>query len=768
MGSAIAAQLANAGLEVLLLDLPGPSGDRDRHARQGIERARRARPPAFQDLAAVQRVQPGNLEDHLSGLGEAEWVVEAVVEDPEVKKGLFERIAPVLSGEVVLSTNTSGLSIADLAGALPETLRSRFLATHWFNPPRWMPLVELVPAPASRPGLLEEVGAFLEDRLGKETVPARDAPLFLANRLGCHALLDVLHRTLQEGLTVEAADAWTGPWLGRPGSATFRTLDLVGLDTFARVVTSARDRLRDRPGGELFELPGVVEGLLERGWTGVKAGGGFYRRGKDGLPEVLDLETLEYREARPEAARDPLAELQEAPLAERLRAVLAGESRAASFLRGHLLAVLGHAAACIPEVTDRLEDADRSLRLGFGWEAGPFELWDLLGPAAVASRLEEAGSPPPAWVGTFLRSGEARLLEPAQPGLRVWRPVSGRRETVPPPPLALEPASCPEVRGLLPSREDVRLRALPDEIWLLETTSPLGILGTREVAALRAAVARLDEGGARALVFAGGRRGTSAGADLRQLLRLAEEAQWHEAEAYLRSFQELAETIRRSRRPVVVLLHGPVLGAGLELALAAHGRLTHAEARPGLVEARAGLVPGGGGIRELLERALLLPGRRASRKAFEEELRRIFRLLGGAVQAGCAAEARSLGLLDPGDPVSFSRPQLLERGRRLALALDLLGHAPRPPSPPLPLPGSAFRAVLEAEPLDPEPPPAVRRALAALLAGRTDEPETVDGPGLLDREREAFLSLLGEPSTRDRMRAVLESRPRPSSTASSP
>ena len=382
MGGQIAALLANAGVEVDLLDLPD-GADEAGCARAGLERLRRLRPSPLFLPEVADRIRPGSLSD-AAALARAEWVIEAVVEDLQVKRSLFEQVQRNLGPSAILTTNTSGLSIAALAEGLPQELQRRFFGVHFFNPPRHMKLVEVIPGPDTDPSRVEELTSFLQGRLGKGVVSCRDTPNFIANRLGLFAVMDALWRMEARGLTVEEVDAVTGPVLGRPRSATLRLCDLIGLDTLVHVAGTAHGALGHDRCRETFEAGPSLRAMVEAGLLGEKAGGGFYRRGEDGL-EAIDPATLEYHPVT--EVKPPLPS--RGGLGERLAALIAAadDDRLARFARDHLCATLGYCAACAGEVSDSLEAIDRVLRWGFNWEAGPFELIDLIGAGVLVEAL---------------------------------------------------------------------------------------------------------------------------------------------------------------------------------------------------------------------------------------------------------------------------------------------------------------------------------------------------------------------------------------------
>lgn len=739
MGSQIAALLANAGIEVDLLDL-AEGGDEAGRARSGLEKLRRLRPsPLFQPEVG-ERIHPGSLDD-TAALARAQWVIEAVVEDLAAKRSLFEELHRHLGPSAVLTSNTSGLSIAALGAALPEDLQSRFFGVHFFNPPRHMKLVEVIPGPATDPSRVEDLAAFLRNGLGKGVVACRDTPNFIANRLGVFAVMDVLRRMEAGGLSVEEVDAVTGPVLGRPRSATLRLCDLIGLDTLVHVARTAYGGLDHDPWRGTFEPGPPLRAMVDAGLLGDKSGGGFYRKGESGI-EAIDPATLEYRPRRKVAT--PLPD--RGGLGERLAAVVAPavEDRLACFARDHLFATLSYCAACAAEVADSLEAADRVLRWGFHWEAGPFEQIDLIGARVLIEGLEAGGIDPPELLAriaaaetgrVYVReAGERRVLAPDGQGYRPLRPAG--------PPSDAERLATAEV---LRECETARLVRLGDGAAVIELRGKLNVLGPGSLAFARDAV---SEQVSDLIVLTGAGEHLSAGADLRYLLRLIDDGRWAELDSYLQLFQQATSGVRYAPVPVVTAARGLTLGGGCEFNLSAAARVVAAELRLGLVETRIGVVPGAGGCKEMVRR-------------FGADVESFVPGLQEGRMSDNALQARAWGFLDGSDLVRLDGDRLL--GAAVNRARELLAGGWTPPRPQaLPVAGPHVLDRLHAR-LDEGGAEGrlgahdvvVGKALARVVCGGGAR-GTISEERLLELEREAFLQLCGTSATRARIAHMLE------------
>lgn len=760
MGAQLACLLAGAGARVSLLDLNAAM------AQGGLERARRARPSPFLDPEDLHRIRPAGLDALPGAVASADWILEAVVEDLSTKEALFEQVDAALQGRPVdrpdplISTNTSGLSIAALAQGRSRRFRRRFLGTHFFNPPRYTRLLEVIPGPETDPAAIAWVEEYAGRHLGKGVVVARDTPAFIANRLGVHGLLLALQLATELGLGVDEVDELTGPLLGRPRSATFRTLDLVGLDVAVAVADHCHRSLVDDPERERFQVPELLRRLVAEGRLGEKTGAGFYRR-QDGEILALDLATLDYRPRRRLQSAAVQRASMEGDLGGRVAALVAAarsdpSDHGAVFVARLLLGGLAYAARVGPQVADDVLAVDRAMRWGFGWELGPFELWDRLDPLRAADHLAPWSIPVPPVLEEVARAG-GRFYGDGS----VYAFATGTLQPVTPRPGSLDLAQRRRTRpAALPANAAATVMELGDGILGIELHGKLNLIGLDTIEILRRAIDLAVEA-ADGLVVGTAAADFSAGANLALLLMEAQEGEWDELERAVRAFQEANRALRTAPVPVVVLPRGRTLGGGAELALAADRRVALVETYIGLVEVGVGLIPAGGGTTAMARRVAAalpadLPGDRFPffRAALET--------MGRARVAAGAGEARRLGFLDQGDLISADPDRQWLDGVRMARTLAETGY--RPPAP-VPIAVLGRRGIAAAEALTFNELAAGRMteydrrvvlALARVLAGgEVAEGTEVAEDHLLDLERETFLRLLGEAKTQERIRHLL-------------
>ncbi len=788
MGSRIAAHLANAGVPVLLLDrVPDEARDSpDRGARNklvidALAALGKSRPAAFFTPERARLIEAGNFEDDLDGLKRCDWVIEAVAENLEIKQALLERIAPHLGPETLITTNTSGLPVAKIAAKAAPELRRRWFGTHFFNPPRYMRLVEVIPTPETDGARVEALARFIDQRLGKSVVYARDTPNFIANRIGTFAMLEAVRLMQAQGLGIEEVDALTGSAIGWPRTGTFRLADLVGIDVLAHV---AQNFARAQ-GSEDAGLPQFILAMLERGWTGDKAGQGFYRKGPAGADGrrnrmVLDWRTLEYKPAeRPAFPSVEMAKNADSA-AERLRLLLANDprkDRAAGFLWPLLTGIWNYAADCLPEIADSAADVDRAMRTGFNWELGPFAMWDAVGVEEVCRRLKAAGEPVSARAEALLETGRAGWYGEETGRETVFDPGKKTGIAVTAPAGYATAASLGKSHGVVKANAGCSLLDMGEDVALLALHSPKNAIGTDIVSLVSEA---LDGDGRyvrqfRAFVISGDKSDFAVGANLMQLLLAIQEGEWDEVDLAIRGFQGMTRAIKFCPRPVVVAPFGMCLGGGAEMCLHAAGRQAHAELYMGLVEVGVGLIPGGGGTKEMALRAFETarkscrispedaPGRFALSVEYQDAIRAVFETIAMAKVSTSAGEAKKLGLLSEPDRITMNRERLLLETRATAVSMAEAGYAV-PEKMTIPAAGEAALAnlklgihLMRRGQYISDHDAKVATHAARILCGNAVTPgSAVAEESLLDLEREAFLSLCGEHKTQERIRYTLK------------
>jgi 3-hydroxyacyl-CoA dehydrogenase len=758
MGAAIAAHAANAGLAVDLLDL-------DTEAVQGgFERMLAARPAALASPRLAERIRLGTFEEDLDRIAAADWVVEAIVERLEPKQELLARVEKLVGPDAVVSSNTSGLPLASLAEGRSEGFRRRFLGTHFFNPPRYLKLVELIPTADTDPEVLERMRAFVERVLGKGAVVAKDTPNFIANRLGSFAGMHDVRYALEHGYSVEEVDALTGPLVGRPKTATFRLFDQVGLDVMVGVAANLYDLAPDDERRDVLPAPEPLRRMLDARLLGNKTGGGFYRRGRrDGQTvfDVLDLDTLEYRPAaKPElpivaAARD------HDDLGARLRFLLdrADEDRGARYLRDTLLPSLAYAARRVPEIADSLVEVDHAVEWGFGYQLGPFRAWDAIGVADGVARMEALGIDVPAWVKEMLAASHGSFYRDGQ----VYSPLTRDYQPVPVDPEVIDLDRLKAEGGEVAQNGSASLVDLGDGVLCLELHAPASAIDAAVVELGARAVRELEGGDWKGLVIANQARNFCVGANLGEVGMAAYQGLYDQVGQAAKSLQDTLTGLRYAPRPVVAAPHGQTLGGGAEIVLAADRVVAALETYIGLVEVGVGIVPAGGGCKELLRR-VVSPAMRAAPDAPPLPfVQRVFETIGLAKVATSAVEARELGFLEEHDVVVLDADHQLAAAKRELLDLADAYQPPAREEASVYAAGRPVLAALEmavqtlqwAGQAGPHDGVVARQLARVLCGGELSLGQWVPEQHILDLEREAFLGLLREPKTMERIQAFL-------------
>jgi 3-hydroxyacyl-CoA dehydrogenase len=756
MGARIAAHFANAGFPVDLLDIVPPDQPRRNAAAQaGIESAARQRPVAFFTDSAKSLIAPGNFDDDLARVGRCEWIIEAVAENLEIKRSLWYRVAASRAPGSILSTNTSGIPLAQISEGFSPEFRQHFLGTHFFNPPRYLHLAEVIPGAETRGDVLDWVSDFCDMHLGKGVVRCKDTPNFIGNRIGCFFGAKVGQLAEEFDFTVEEVDALTGPLIGLPKSASFRLLDIIGLDVWVHVLRNLYAAAPHDPARELYRVPPVMREMLDRGWLGEKRGQGFYKRaGKGAEKEIwaLDRKTLEYHPAEKPKLPEVEAVRGIEDLGRRLRALVAGGDRAGQFLWQLFRDFVVYSARMVPEISDRIVEIDRAMRWGYGFQLGPFELWDALGVPETVARMSGEGCPVPENVERMLAAEATSFYENSDldgaPGTRyfdlnatVYRDVEKRSGVI-----AL--GEIKRARGVVRANPGASLLDLGDGVLCLEFHSKMNALGDDMVQMVSHALEEVDRG-FQALVVANDGENFSVGANLMMVLMAAQEGEWDELDLAIRRAQAAGMAMKYASRPVVAAPFGMALGGGCEVVLHAGRVQAAAETYIGLVEAGVGLIPAGGGCKEMLLRL--------------DDPKRAFDLIGFGKVSESAAHARELGFLRAGDGITMNRERLTADAKSAALGM-VAGWAPSVPRQDIAVQGAAGYAALkmgvrmatEAGFIT-EYDAVVGEKLAGVLSGgKLTGPQKVGEQYLLDLEREAFLSLCGNPRTQERMQYMLK------------
>ena len=772
MGAGIATHLANAGVECALLDIVPKDADasdqkaRSKLALDALVRARKARPAAFMNAADASLVTAGNIEDDLGLVAECDWVIEAVTENLEIKRDLYRKIAAHRRPGTIVSSNTSGLALSMLTEGLDEEFRQHFLITHFFNPPRYMYLLELVRGADTLPAVYETLSEFAEKRLGKGVVECKDTPNFIANRIGVFCMGASCSFLKDSGLSIEQADAVTGPVIGRPKTATFRLHDLVGNDVAVLVMENVHRLVPDDESRDLFEPPEWLRRMVEEGKLGRKSGEGFYKKvGKDIL--VLDLETFEYRPQEPIAFASLDAAKKARGLTEKLRALVAGDDAGARYVWQTLSSTLAYAARRIPEISDDLTSVDRAMRWGFNWELGPFELWDALGVRAVADRLRSEGSDVPQLVEDLLASGRESFYEWEGEGemrrQQVYCPAEDAMEDVPEREGVISLPTILERGQPLEANRAARLVDIGEGVLCVEFTSKGNTINGDTLDLIRRAIDRVESGPEVGLVIGNQSTNFSLGANLVELSEASKSGNWDAIDAMIRNFHETALRIRYSAKPVVACVQGMALGGGCEIPLACDRIQAAAETYMGLVELGVGLIPAGGGTREMACRAAesIHPGVSGDPHSV---LAHYFENIAMARTSTSGADLLQLGYLRDVDGVSTNRDRALADARTRVLGLAARGYCPprrRDAVRVVGKPGYAELQVYlhqfrEGQFISEYDAFLATKLAYVLSGGAVDAEFTVTEQHLLDLEREVFLQLLGEAKTLERIAHTLK------------
>ena len=749
MGAQIALHCANAGIPSLLLDLTADQ------AKQGLEKARKLKPDPQFTPDAYKLVTTGGFDTHLDLIKGCDWILEAIVERLDIKQQLLARVDEKRKPGSIVSSNTSGIPISALAEGRSDDFRRHWLGTHFFNPPRYLRLLEIIPTAETDPAVVAAITHLGDHVLGKGVVVAKDTPNFIGNHIALYGVALTLEALATGNYTIEEIDAISGPAVGRPGSATLRTMDIAGIDVLAHVMRNLNERLPNEADRAAFAVPPLIEEMLKRGLIGEKAGKGFYERRKNAAGEseiwTLDPATMEYRPKQPVRIASIEAGRSIDDLSERVRMLFNAKDKAGEFLRTTLAPTLIYTARVTPEIAQSIDDVDRVMRWGFGWDLGPFELFDVLGvkevvaaARAVGGHAMAAGLPPlvTSMAEGGLTSFRDGLVPPAAPDLQILRRVT-------------------EAGRVIKKNPGASLVDLGDGVFCVEFHSKMNAIGGDTVAMLNAGVKEAAKSG-QALVIGNDAPNFSAGANLMLVLLEAQEGNWDEIDMMIRAFQQANMALRYSAVPVVAAPGGLTLGGGAEIALHADRVQAAAETYLGLVEVGVGLIPGGGGTKEMTARAMAkLPTPQSDPLPYVQQA---FETVALAKVSASGPDALRLGYLAPTDSFTMNRERLIADAKAKAIERVREGYHPSPLRTAIPVGGESVTAALKlgvhlawragrASDHD----ALIGRKLAHIFGGgNLPHATTVTEQYLLDLEREAFMSLLGERKTLERIQHTLK------------
>ncbi len=786
MGAAIAGHCANAGLRVTLLDIApdaltaeesakGLTLDnravRNRIVRAGFERMTKSRPASLYSAAVADRITLGNFADDFAKVGEADWIIEVIIEQLAAKQAVMARIEAARKAGSIVTSNTSGIPLHQIASGRAAEFRRHFLGTHFFNPPRYMKLLEIIPTDETDPAIVQQMRRFAERTLGKGTVLCKDTPNFIANRIGTYSGMTGMHYAFAHGFSIEEVDTVTGPLIGRPKTASFRLADLAGVDIMVDVAENLYDLVPDDESRDQYRVPDAVKRMVAAGRRGNKVGAGFYKRvdGPGGAREfqVIDLDTLEYHP--PQTPEIPL--LAEAgairDLGERLRFIMDGADagdRYAQLVEATIIPTLAYAARRVPEISDDIVGIDAAMTWGFAQESGPFETWDALGVAETVLRMERHAIVIAPWVKEMLAAGNATFYRHGERGVEAYSPITKGYEPIARDPDTIDLAALKAAGKEVARSRGASLIDLGDAVLCLEFHSKANAVGQDAMELLGRALTMLEEDDSwRAMVIGNQGEYFSAGVDLREVGAIAMSGEADGLADFLRAGHRLVQRLRFAPKPVVAAPFGNTLGLGVELALACAGICAEGETYMGLVEAGVGLIPGGGGCKELVRR-IVSPQMHVAGADPLPYLQRILATIGQAQVSSSALDARALGYLGDHDRIVLGRDRLLAEAKRMALDFADAGYQPPLPGTHCYAAGQGTLAALlvgihqyrEGRFISAHDATILRELATILCGGNLSAPQWVDEEYILRLEREAFLRLLQNRKTQERIAHLLE------------
>ncbi|MBL3654684.1 3-hydroxyacyl-CoA dehydrogenase/enoyl-CoA hydratase family protein [Fulvivirga sediminis] len=777
MGSRIACHFANIGVQVLLLDIvPRELNEqekkkgltqedkvvRNRIVQQSFDTAIKSKPAPLYDNAFASRVSLGNFDDDMEKIKDYDWIIEVVVENLDIKKKVFDQVEKYRKPGTLITSNTSGIPIHLMLDGRSEDFQKHFCGTHFFNPPRYLKLLEVIPTPKTDPEIVDFFMNYGDLYLGKTTVLCKDTPAFIANRVGIYAILKVIDTMQKLDLNVDEVDKLTGPVIGRPKSATFRTSDVVGLDTLIKVANGLYQGLPNDEGREIFKLPEVVSKLEENKWLGDKTGQGFYKKTKDekGKTQILtlDLKTLEYKPK----AKASFATLEATKpidnLKERFKALFAGKDKAGEFYRDSFYALFTYVSNRIPEIADELYKIDDAICAGFGWEVGPFSTWDAVGVKKSIEKMEEMGYKPNQWVYDMLDAGFDAFYT-VKDGLKHYYDIESKSYKAIPG--AEEYIILDDIRGSkkLWSNAGASIFDLGDGVLNIEFHSKMNTLGSEVVEGINKAI-DMAEKDYHGLVIGNQGAQFSAGANLGLIFMYAIEQEYDEVDFMIRHFQNTMMRVRYSSVPVVVAPHGLTLGGGCEMTMHSDVVQAAAETYIGLVEVGVGLIPGGGGTKELTKRVS------DSLEAGDVELNALqnsFMNIATAKVATSAHEAIGMNILSSKDKITINKDRQIAEAKATVLELAEAGYTQPIQATNIKVQGKTGMALFMAgvhgmkmgRYISDHDVKIANKIAYVMSGGDLSYPQEVSEQYLLDLEREAFLSLTGEKKTLERIQSIL-------------
>lgn len=763
MGSRIACHFANIGVEVLLLDIAAKEGDKNSIVNKALETAVKTNPSPVYSKSVVKKISTGNFEDDMKKIAAYDWVIEVVVENLDIKKKVFEQVEQYRKPGSIISSNTSGIPIHMMTEGRSEDFKANFCGTHFFNPPRYLRLLEIIPTPYTKPELVDFLMHYGDKFLGKTTVLCKDTPAFIANRVGVYSIMALLHLVEKMELTVEEVDKYTGPALGRPKSATFRTTDVVGLDTMIKVAKGLYDNCPEDKAHDLFKLPEYVAKMESNNWLGDKTGQGFYKKTKtsEGKTEILalDLKTLEYRpQAKVKSATlDMTKAIDNVP--ERMKVFAAGRDKAGELFRASFFGLFEYVSDRIPEISNELYRIDDAMRAGFGWELGPFEVWDAVGISESIEGMRKYGHEPAAWVHEMLEAGHTSFYK-VENGLKLYYDIPSKSYVPVPGAEAFIVLDNLRSKQTLWKNAGASIIDLGDGILNVEFHSKMNTIGGDTLQAINKAI-DMAEKDYRGLVIGNDGANFSAGANVGMIFMMAVEQEWDELNMAIRMFQNTSMRIRYSSIPVIVAPHNLTLGGGCEFSLHADHVQLNAETYMGLVEFGVGVIPGGGGTKEF---ALRASDEFKTEQIAQNVLKERFLTIGMAKVSTSAEEAFELGYLQQDKySISMNRSRLIADAKAKAIELAEAGYTMPVKRRDIKVLGKQGLGIVYAgansmysgKYISEHDKKISEKLGYVLCGGDLSAPTEVTEQYLLDLEREAFLSLCGERKTLERIQSIV-------------